>query len=143
MGLDCYIRKISKRKAHLWGVPNPAEEVGAPFYKVPGNHALTNEIAYWRGHSGLNKWMMALARERGGLNFPIVDPHITILLREEDLEALRFELIFGDVFHNFYKQRNLHPSSASIPLAGDSAAIEKALRIARCNRSYIYFHSNW
>ena len=143
MGLDCYIRKISKLRysKHNHGLPAP--DIDLHFSRVPGYWTPDNELAYWRGHSGLNKWMMALARERGGLNFPIVDPHITILLREEDLEALRFELIFGNVFHNFYKQRNLHPSSASIPLAGDSAAIEKALRIARCNRSYIYFHSNW
>lgn len=147
MGLDQFIRKISKHKAHLWGVPNPAEEVGAPFDRVPATYAVANEVAYWRGHRHLNRWMMALARERVDpeqrmdLDYEIMNGS-PILLRTEDILALQMEATFGTLFSDYYRDLGYY-AAGKIAIAENIDTLSRCLRIAKHNRSYIYYIASW
>lgn len=147
MGLDQFIRKISKRKAHLWGIPDPPEEVGASFHRVPKHHSLTNEVAYWRGHRHLNRWMMALAHDRvdpqrrANLDYEIMNG-APILLRTEDILALQMEVTFGTLFSDHYRDLG-HYGDGQIAIDENIDTLSRCLRISKCNRSYLYYVASW
>jgi len=149
MGLDQFIRKISKHKAHLWGIPNPPEEVGASFHKVPQHHALANEVMYWRGQRRLNTWMMALAHDRvdpqrrANLDYEIMNGS-PILLRTEDILALQMEAAFSPMFSGLYEDFIGYGNEWTGKLLhADIDALDRCLRISKCNRSYLYYVASW
>ena len=146
MGLDSAIRKLSKAKARAWGVPLSPPNVGAPFSKVPNSHRSVYELAYWRNFRSLNTWMMVLARDR-------VDPErrmslgqdilngAAIILHEEDIMALKMEVMFGDMFHRYWE--GMPSVSADTVVAAEIATFDRLLRIAKRNRSHIYYIASW
>lgn len=152
MGLDSTIRKLSKAKARTWGVPPAPPAVGAPFSKVPGSHHLLYEIAYWRNFRPLNTWMMALARNRVdperriSLDYDIMNG-AAIILHEEDIMALKMEAVFGNMFHKYWRERDTHlvtpPGLIEDHVGTDIEAFDRLLRIAKHNRSYIYYIASW
>ena len=120
MGLDSSIIKVSKAKALAtytsmsarlspqWGQNIHPEQlvkipVGQPISLVPGWCQGRNEIGYWRNWRELNAWMGELAREK----VPTMtkdswtDARLSgapILLDAHDIERLRFEVTFGDLW---------------------------------------------
>jgi hypothetical protein len=81
MGLDCYIRKLSKAEAvktyssmaeklsPQWGDKVRPERllqvpVAQPLSLVKGYWAPRNDIGYWRKWHSLNRWMGKLAYEK-------------------------------------------------------------------------------
>lgn len=146
MGLDSFIRKISKAKAHAHGVPDPPPLVGAPFYKVPGHASLTQEIAYWRRNHALNKEVMALITGRDSDLQEKVMNGAPILLTAESITALKMEAIFGDTFSKYWRQwdwGDVVPSYSEARVKRDILAFDRALRIAKRNLSYIYYVASW
>ena len=147
MGLDSIIRKLSKATAHTWGIPSPPPAVGARFAKVPNSHHLLYELAYWRNFRPLNTWMMALARNRVdperrmSLDYDIMNG-APIILHEEDIMALKMEAVFGGMFHKYWEERLYNDTPADI-LAAEIATFDRLLRIAKHNRSYIYYIASW
>lgn len=149
MGLDCYIRKVSKSKAHAHLGTIFVPTVGAQFHRMPSYFDLANELGYWRGHRFLNKWMLELAQrkvEAPNLDQAILDGAV-ILLNEEDVLSLQFELTFGDLFHSYWDSWTegmlLHKGLVSEYLERDASILARMLRIIRCNRSYVFYTASW
>lgn len=149
MGLDQFIRKTSKRSAHSNGVPNPPEEVGASFMRIPDSGSVTHEIAYWRGHRPLNRWMIELARERVdpkralNIDYDIMNGK-PILLHAEDIVALQIEASFGTMFREHYEDRMGRTNEwIERSIQADLEVLSRCLRIAKCNRSYLYYVASW
>lgn len=121
MGLDCYIRKVSKssvRQAYNFMKTNLSEQTAKSIYparliEVPVAQPLSlakgywhpaNELGYWREWKELDEWMRKLAAEK----VPGVDvgSGMPILLTYEDVERLRLEITFGDLWLDWVN-RNL------------------------------------
>lgn len=149
MGLDQFIRKTSKRKAHSYGISYPPEEVGAPFMRIPDSVSVTHEIAYWRGHRPLNRWMIELARERvDPYRAALIDYEIMngkpILLHAEDIVALQIEASFGTMFREHYDACMGYTNEwVERSIRSDLDALGRCLRIAKCDRSYLYYVASW
>jgi len=125
MGLDCYIRKVSKssvRQAYNFMKTNLSEQTSKSIYpakliEVPVAQPLSlakgywngaNELGYWRGWWELDEWMRKLADEKvPGID---VGSGMPILLTYEDVERLRLEIVFGDLWSD-WATRNLYNSS--------------------------------
>lgn len=138
MGLDASIRKLSKSKARAWGLPDPLLPVTMEIRRIPSYWRESNELAYWRGQRELNHWMMKLAHSRVDpdkcldIDYDIMNG-ACIILRNEDVLALKMEAMFGDLFGD----------PASYFVETTIADLDRILRVVRCNRSYVYYQASW
>jgi hypothetical protein len=78
--------------------------VAQPLSLAKGYWSAANELGYWRGWKELDGWMRELATEK----VPGVDvgSGMPILLTYEDVERLRLEITFGDLWLDWVN-RNL------------------------------------
>jgi hypothetical protein len=160
MGLDCFIRKLSKAKVlatysemaeHLspkWGdlvYPDKLINVtvGQPLTLVKDYWRCTNDIAYWRGWRGLNALMHDVARDK----LPEGDIRLAgvclsgspILLSEGDIERIRLEMVFGDIWSE-YGFNFANPEKKFNEIIKD---LDKAKRIIRRNGSLVFYIGSW
>jgi hypothetical protein len=162
MGLDCYIRKLSKAEvvgtyssmaeklSPRWGDKVRPERllqvpVAQPLSLVKGYWAHRNDIGYWRKWHSLNRWMGELAHEKV--------PSIThdqwtetalsaapILLNEEDVERLRLEVLFGTLWKEYMEYWGDHDSEFDQKLFGELLeTLDRAKRIIRRNASLVFY----
>ena len=143
MGLDCYIRKVSKssvRQAYNFMKTNLSEQTAKSIYparliEVPvaqplslakGYWSAANELGYWRGWKELDEWMRNLATEK----VPGVDvgSGMPILLTYEDVERLRLEITFGDLWLDWVN-RNLYDQY--IPLGSNNGWVDNHINASR------------
>ena len=162
MGLDCYIRKVSKssvRQAYNFMKTNLSEQTAKSIYparliEVPVAQPLSlakgywhpaNELGYWRGWKELDEWMRKLADEKvPGID---VGSGMPILLTYEDVERLRLEIVFGDLWSDWAARNLYHPSwqdrwnddylDANRQVL--FATLDKMQRIIRRNASIVHY----
>ena len=147
MGLDSYLRKVPKKEL----------ESVAEARRIPLHHATMvpryiyqrqkYELAYWRGHRDLNRWMGELYRqkylEEDRQELPIGS--LSVILDEADILSLKLEMTFGSLAPASTKEILwvYDPVEDRMVPPDDSPALDRALRIIRNNRSYIYYKSSW
>jgi len=162
MGLDCFIRKISKSKvletyvssrfvskfksqfgdeyeispSTLIKVP-----VAQPLNLVPTYWNVNNEISYWRGWRKLNSWMMELAREKS--SHPAMLSGAPVLLTEEDIERLRFEVLFGDIWNLYMDDYVINEEEIEFRTQKLHADLDRIKRILRRNASLVFYVGSW
>ena len=147
MGLDSFLRKVPKKE--LEGV--------AEARRIPLHHAILKpryiyqrqkyELAYWRGHRDLNRWMGKLYRQKYLEEALIWQPigSLSVILDEADILSLKLEMTFGSLTPASTKEMLwvYDPVEDRYGPPDDSPAIDRALRIIRNNRSYVYYKSSW
>jgi len=116
MVLQCYFRKVSKssvRQAYNFMKINLSEGIAqsihpATLIKVPiaqplnlakGYWNSANELGYWREWRELDEWMRKLADEK--VPGVVVESGMPIVLTHEDVERLRLEATFGDLWSDW------------------------------------------
>jgi hypothetical protein len=167
MGLDCYIRKLSKAEvvgtyssmaeklSPRWGDKVRPERllqvpVAQPLSLVKGYWAPRNDIGYWRKWHSLNRWMGELAHEKA----PSITPDqwrvatfdgfalngAPVLLNEEDVERLRLEVLFGGLWKEYMEYWGDHDSEFDQKLFGELLeTLDRAKRIIRRNASLVFY----
>ena len=147
MGLDSFLRKVPKKE--LEGV--------AEARRIPLHHAILRpryiyqrqkyELAYWRGHRDLNRWMGELYRQKYLEEALIWQPigSLSVILDEADILSLKLEMMFGSLAPASTKEMLwvYDPVEDKMVPPDDSPALDRALRIIRNNRSYVYYKSSW
>lgn len=141
MGLDCYLRNIPKNtledaaKARCCSLPQAA-------LVVPKAHYSRYELAYWRGHRDLNRWMRDLYNEKyvGEHGDQYLPGSLSVILDITDLLSLKMEMTFGSLGESTTRWRW---GDEIFALDADLAAIDRAMRITHNSRSYVYYISSW
>ena len=144
MGLDSFLRKVPKKE--LEGV---AEVRRIPLHRAVGVSRYVYqrqkyELAYWRGHRDLNRWMGELYRYKY-LEEPEHVGCLSIILDEEDILSLKMEMAFGSLAPASTKEIlwTYDPAEDLMVPPDDTPSLDRALRIIRNNRSYVYYTSSW
>jgi hypothetical protein len=145
MGLDSFLLKVPKKE--LEGV---AELRRVPLHKatqVSRNRVWRghkHELAYWRGHRDLNRWMGELYRQKY-LEHPEHVGCLSIILDEADILSLKLEMTFGSLAPASTKEIlwTYDPAVDLMVPPDDTPTLDRALRIIRNNRSYVYYNSSW
>ena len=145
MGLDCYLRYIPKKtledaaKARCCSLPQAT-------LVVPKAHYSRYELAYWRGHRNLNRWMRELYRqkylEEDHQELPIGS--LSVILDEADIMALKLEMMFGFLTNSGSGMGWVYDTAEDrmVP-PDDMPVLDRVLRIIRNNCSYVYYISSW
>jgi hypothetical protein len=153
MGLDCFIRKISKSVAHsAMGRTNldPLEEIGY-------HGGVKSEIGYWRGWRSLNRHIISNAvLKRVSIPGCFTKPSEmlfngkAILLSQEDILEIKLEVLWGDLWRD--REEKILPYESSGPYGAEVLSKQKnrdieifdhALRVLKNNRSYVYYLGSW
>lgn len=131
MGLYSFLRRVPKKElereaeARRISLQHATCIIQYPYHSQRGKY----ELAYWRGNVHLNKWMAELYRQKyldkDHQELPL--GRLFVILDEADILSLKLEMTFG---------------SLMVP-PDDSPALDRALRIIRNNRSYVYYSSSW
>jgi len=144
MGLDSYLRKVPKKELDV-----NAKVRGVPLHRAAHMvkyvyHRQEYELAYWRGHRDLNRWMGELYRYKY-LEEPEHTAFLCVILDEEDILSLKMEMTFGSLapasmegvlwVYDAVEDQMVPPN--------DTPPLDRALRIIRNNRSYVYYISSW
>jgi hypothetical protein len=144
MGLDSFLRKVPKKELDV-----NAKVRGVPLHRATYMvkyvyHRQEYELAYWRGHRDLNRWMGELYRYKY-LEEPEHVGSLCVILDEEDILSLKMEMTFGSLtpasmegmlwVYDPVEDRMVPPD--------DTPSLDRALRIIRNNRSYVYYTSSW
>jgi hypothetical protein len=139
MGLDAYIRKISKAKQARY--PN------TPLWRIPGYYSVASEIIYWRSNREMNRWMLGIGKERHGIDSEAVMNGTPIPLDEQDLLGLKVELMFGSTLREYWENyySTLHYSTGDVQSAVDSEvrAIDHLIRVVRRGKSDVFYIASW
>jgi hypothetical protein len=168
MGLDCYIRKLSKTEvlrtysemaeklSPQWGDTVTPERVlmvpvAQPLNLTKGYWRSSNDIGYWRKWHSLNRWMMDLAQEKvPGLTRDqwsvAMLSGAPVLLSEDDVERLRFEVLFGNLWKEYMESwgDEYHTSKfAQQELTNLLEVLDRAKRIIRRNASLVFYVGSW
>ena len=147
MGLDCFLRKVPKKE-----LEDVAEARRVPLHHATGvpryiYQRQKYELAYWRGHRDLNRWMGELYRqkylEEDHQELPIGS--LSVILDEADILSLKLEMTFGSLAPALTGVMLwvYDPAEDDMVPPDDSAVLDRALRIIRNNRSYVYYKSSW
>jgi hypothetical protein len=132
MGLDAYIRKISKAKQARY--PN------TPLRRIP-------KILYWRNNHEMNRWMLDIGKERHGIDAEAVMNGTPIPLDEQDLLGLKVEMAFGSMFQKYWENyySTLHYPTGDVQFAVDSEvrAIDHLIRVVRRGKSEVLYTASW
>jgi hypothetical protein len=144
MGLDSFLRKVPKKE--LDGV---AEVRRVPLHRATQVVRYVYlrqeyELAYWRGHRDLNRWMGELYRQKY-LEHPEHVGCLSIILDEADILSLKLEMTFGSLAPASTKEIfwTYDPVVDLMVPPDDTPTLDRALRIIRNNRSYVYYNSSW
>lgn len=147
MGLDSSLRKLSKTKLQ------PFLDGKTPFHAVPGIYALSNELAYWRNHRTLNKWMIKLADEKlfhkaDKADVMAIMNGAPLFLDESDILRLKMDIVFGDLATKYWDDWTSDLFYESAPetarlVAKDIEVCDRAIRILRRKASVIYYTASW
>lgn len=169
MGLECFIRQIPKIQVYRTYTEireklsdsspfkskiHPDElinkPVGQPLTLVEGYWSVNNEIGYWRGWRGLNNWMFDLAKEKSPEIFDRLEASFCfsgtpILLTSEDIECLRFEVLFGDLWKEYADDFfwNVNPDFIQNQLKKLTNRLDKAQRVIKRNASLVFYVGSW
>jgi hypothetical protein len=172
MSLDGFLMKLSRRKilktyrsmkeqlSPIWGDQVYPERlikvpVAQPLNLVKGQSSFSNEIGYWRKWYGLNRWMMELAKEKAPNLKKVLtkdvtlDPEATwlngcpILLTTDDLYRLKVEVMFGDIWDKYCEVSGYDPRWKSAHTEHLINVLDRAMRIAKLNRSIVYYFGSW
>jgi hypothetical protein len=138
MGLDAYIRKISKAKQARY--PN------TPLWRIPGYYSVASEIIYWRSNREMNRWMLNIGKERHGIDAEAVMNGTPIPLDEQDLFGLKVELMFGSTLREYWENGRLaSTSTVDVQSAVDSEvrAIDHLIRVVRRGKSDVFYTASW
>lgn len=150
MGLDSFLRSVPKNE-----LDTSAKARHSPLHKTLPlvsykYYRKKHEIAYWRGNKAINGWMEELYRHKYPEDSPPLYNPFYLLLDAEDILSLKMEMMFGSVaprptweaarydWHYGHWEDGVLP-----PNDNDTASFDRALRIIRNNRSYIYYTSSW
>lgn len=141
MGLDSFIRKISKTKLLKY--------TNCDLQNIPGYYHLRNETFYWRNHHVLNHWMLELSAKQLGPKPEAVMNGAPIFLREPDLISLKFEMMFNPPFQEYWADYyyGLHSHEKTNPaqtrLNEDLSRLDHLIRVSRRGRSVIFYTASW
>lgn len=148
MGLDSFLRKVPKkeleREADARHIPlhHATRIIAYPYHGQWQKY----ELAYWRGHRDLNKWMAELYRQKYQDKYHQGLPigSLSIILDEADILALQLEMAFGSLAPTSTKEMLwvYDPVADRMVPPDDSPVLDRALRIIRNNRSYVYYNSS-
>jgi hypothetical protein len=158
VGLDCFLRKVSKKKIHaICGeLLSPAPRLGEAVRRLDGLYTFKNEVGYWRSWTTLNYYVTTLGVERlGDVPDPTEARYLLngqpILLTHDDIMAIKLEVIWGDLWaprENLaridaeYLKKDPEAHIAEVK-AKDLEVFDRALRILKANRSYVYYCGSW
>ena len=149
MGLDSFLRRVPKkeleREADARRIPlhHATRIIAYPYHSQRQKY----ELAYWRGHRDLNRWMGELYRQKyldeDRQELPIGS--LSVILDEADILALKLEMTFGSLAPASTEEILwvYDPAEDEMVPPDDSPALDRALRIIRNNRSYVYYKSSW
>lgn len=131
MGLDAFIRKLPK------DIVAQADQQGEYLKEIPGFYNQKNELLYWRNHRKLNTWMLTRALDRYHIAPSEVFSGREIRLDEEDLLALKLEMVFGDMFKTYWA------FDAQRLADIDAQIIDHLIRVVRRGKSIVFYTSSW
>jgi hypothetical protein len=132
MGLDAFIRKLPK------DIVVQADQQGEYLKEIRGFYWPKNELLYWRNHRKLNMWMLTRALDRYHIAPSEVLSGREIRLDEEDLLALKLEMVFGDMFKTYWAS-----SGAEAMVDIDAQIIDHLIRVVRRGKSIVFYTSSW
>ena len=143
-----FLRKIPKKE--LEGAAKARNTTLSRAAKTwPYAHLYEHRLACWLegGNRSLNKWMVELYRHK----YPGEEVNwswFSLILDEEDILLLKMEMVFGFLTDQNNEGPGCYPSSWVLPKNTDFTTnncvkfvLDKALRIIRNNRSYVYYGS--
>jgi hypothetical protein len=145
VGLDCFLRRIPKSVIHnAIGRTDPDPLEGIEYHGGV-------EMGYWRGWRSLNRHIISAALERTS---PEVEPLFlngkAILLSQEDILEIKLEVLWGDLWRD--REEKILPYESSGPYVAEALSRQKnrdigifdrALRVLKNNRSYVYYLGSW
>jgi hypothetical protein len=131
MGLDAFIRKLPK------DIVVQADQQGEYLKEIRGFYWPKNELLYWRNHRKLNMWMLTRALDRYHITPSEVLSGREIRLDEEDLLALKLEMMFGDMFKTYWG------GGAQRLVDIDARIIDHIIRVVRRGKSIVFYTSSW
>jgi len=158
VGLDCFLRKVSKQKVHAvcGELLAPTSTLEKAFRHLDGLYDTPNEVGYWRSWTTLNHYVTTIGVGRLGDIPDSTEARYLlngqpVLLTHEDIMAIKLEVIWGDLWaprenlaridaEYLKKDPEVHIAEAK---AKDLEVFDRALRILKANRSYVYYCGSW
>lgn len=146
MGLDAFIRKLPKDAVAQ------ADQRGEYLNEIRGFYCPKNELLYWRNHRKLNTWMLTRALDRYHIAPSEVLSGREIRLDEEDLLALKLEMVFGDMSKTYWQSHTgsytslygaYGASEVQRPMDIDARIIDHLIRVVRRGKSVVFYTSSW
>lgn len=150
MGLDCFLRRIPKSVIHnAIGRTDPDPLEGIEYHGGV-------EMGYWRGWRSLNRHIISAALERISTPGSFTRPSAmlfngkAILLSQEDILEIKLEVLWGDLWRD--REEKILPYESSGPYVAEALSRQKnrdigifdrALRVLKNNRSYVYYLGSW
>jgi hypothetical protein len=152
VGLDCFLRRIPKSVIHnAIGRTDPDPLEGIEYHGGV-------EMGYWRGWRSLNRHIISAAMARIP---PEAEPLFfngkAILLSQENILEIKLEVLWGDLWRD--REEKILPYEAWSHGQGilskrkerilseqknrDIGIFDRALRVLKNNRSYVYYLGSW